>query len=145
MNMKFDGQIVTHDMAALKAYCLIQPFPKQRILDVWIEFMASYKMTKNVVKTAGTSYSLKHQVEELSKFMQKEHGWDYEYIGNEDLIIAMIHAGFNCKNANTDQAGPNYYFNLAPLTESDIFKLKMLAKITHKHIPLVDYQQSVGV
>jgi hypothetical protein len=131
--MKFDGQIVTFDMDALKSYCLSQPFPKQRILDVWVKFMASNKMSKNIVKSAGSSYGLKHQVEHMSRFMQKEHGWDYEYIGNEDLIIAMIHAGFKCKNANTGMPGPNYFFNLAPLTAADVSDLKMFAKLTHRN------------
>lgn len=125
--MKFNGQIITHDMDALKAYCLSQPFPKQKILKAWIKFVSESLKSKNITKTAGSSYSLKHQVENFSKYMQKEHGWDYEYIGNEDLIIAMIHAGFNCKNANIEQAGPNYYFNLKAMKEVDVLNFEQVA------------------
>ena len=108
----FSGQICTDDYNALVQWVHSRPPPPQLALKIFIEW-ANANKTQRVTKDTH-SYRLKHLVEEISRVLcEIAPPYRYEYIGNEDLICAMIRAGFLAKNAEEKSVpGPNYYFNL---------------------------------
>lgn len=112
----FDGQICTDNYDELVDWVMKQPEPNQLALKWFIEW-AKHNMTDRI-GSHETSYTLKHCVEGLSKWAKINHpNYMYEYIGNEDLICAMVRAGFKARNSNPRNSlpGPNYYFNLKKL------------------------------
>ena len=121
----FPGQIVTNDYVKLKEWAQTEPVPTQIALKIFIKFLRTNMVTKNVNEYC-TSYTLKHRVEELSKEIQKyDPNYHYEYIGNEDFIIAMLQNGFDIKNAGGGSS-PNYYFNIKKIDSIKMWKELMV-------------------
>lgn len=136
-NIIVNRQLITTDIEALKEYAMAQPKSKGRALNLFVDWqskMATINALQNKSRKIYKdyhSYGLKHQIERLSKYLtrwdQWEHNdnpicpWHYgEYCGNEEFIVAMLQAGFDCRNSanlNIRPPGPNYYFNIEPLKE----------------------------
>lgn len=120
----FAGQIITMDFKALQQWAQKEPSPKQKALEIFVKYASNNMVTTRISNTLS-SYSLKHRVEELSRELQKiDPNYSYEYIGNEDFIIAMLQAGFNCKKNN--RTSPNYYFNLGKLDHKNKWLTEMV-------------------
>ena len=120
----FEGQIVTQDYEKLKEWALSEPVPQQRALDIFIKYL-SKKMKRVRINEYCSSYTLKHRVEELSKEIQKyDPEYQYEYIGNEDFIIAMLQNGFDIRSAGG--LSPNYYFNIKTIDSQKMWKELMV-------------------
>jgi len=117
-------QLVTTDYAALKAWCLTQPAPKQHALKAFIAYLSQERTAHNLkykTKTpfykSRSSYGLKHVVERLSDALG-----DHEYVSNENFIVAMLQAGFRIQNECEKNRGeyrymlsPNYLFDIKPI------------------------------
>ena len=121
----FAGQIVTTDYEKLKAWAKQEPKPDQKALSAFIKYAVA-NLQRSTINTYISSYGLKHRVEEVSKrIKQIDPSYQYEYIGNEDFIIAMLQNGFDVKNA-TMRMGPNYYFNLKKFDNDDMWVEKVV-------------------
>lgn len=113
----FEGQVRTTDYNKLKEWAFVENKPTQKALQLFVKY-ATNNLKRQSINTSIGSYGLKHRVEELSRALQKiDTSYSYEYIGNEDFIIAMVQAGFDLKNTEPSsyRPGPNYYFNLKVL------------------------------
>jgi len=130
----FQGQIVTKKYDDLTQYALTCELDKahQLALQIFVEFL-KYKKTKRIIRY-HSSYGLKHLAEQISRKLVKDYpGYQYEYIGNEDMIFAMLRAGFICRNCGDYEGNknlsPNYYFNVGRLKMSNWIKSPILDKI----------------
>lgn len=119
------GQLKTININALKNYCLEQPKSEGLALKYFIEWQSKKVMlaklqNKSIDLYKGHhSYGLKHCVEQLSRELSKRNIIPTsEYCGNEEFIIAMLQAGFDCENVkeNRLKPGPNYEFYIFPLS-----------------------------
>lgn len=120
----FPGQIVTHDYDKLKVWAQTEPVPEQVALDIFVKYLAK-NLKRNTINQSHSSYGLKHKVEELSKEIQKhDPDYQYEYIGNEDFIIAMLQHGFDIRS--TGGLSPNYYFNIKTIDSHKMWKELMV-------------------
>ena len=126
----FAGQIVTNQYDKLKRWAITEPKPEQNVLEGFLRIAArDYKI--KTLNTNHSSYGLKHCVERVSNaLVEAVHGYQYEYIGNEDFIIAALQHGFDVKNCSEGRGrlGPNYYFNLS----EKMFTEKNFAKIVEE-------------
>ena len=131
--------IETFDYDLLRKFCATQPKSNGISLNLFIKWQSQKLMIKSLTKKRTNlcyefgSYGLKHRIEDLSKWLQKNRPNilnEYEYCSNGELIVAMVNAGFNVKNTNDfygkdyfDQTRydrrpqPNYYFNYSKLSK----------------------------
>lgn len=136
-------QICTFDEAELKYFCSSYKPPQQKSLALFVEWQKniliekqkkaladSIKSGKKVrtisINSSRGSYGLKHCVERLSRLLEiiDPNTYQYEYVSNEDLIVALVQSGFRAKNTykwysdyRRQQPGPNYFFNIGPMKE----------------------------
>lgn len=118
------GQIKTRNINALREYAETQPRSSGIALNLFIDWQTRLVSTKVLsgkkVKLYHDyhSYGLKHCVERLSEYLKRHNLMERtEYCGNEEFIIAMMQAGFDCDNSAplSERLGPNYVFNIVPL------------------------------
>lgn len=108
-------QICTNDPNVLADYVSAFPTIESPALDEFIKRISVGKQ-RTISKVYG-SYSLKHVAERLAR----KNGY-YAYVSNEQLIVALVRAGFTAKNIASfnDRPGPNYYFNISSRLVSKI-------------------------
>jgi hypothetical protein len=128
----FAGQIVTTEYDKLKEWANTENKPQQYALAKFLEIAKRDYKIKTINKSRS-SYTLKHVVERVSDaLVQLVDGYQYEYIGNEDFIIAALQHGFDVKNCRhgATTLSPNYYFNLS----EEMFKEHNLRQIVNECI-----------
>lgn len=111
--MGFQGQLITHDFDQLRRYCISQPARQQAGLAVLVRGLMHAPMRHGSFSKIATSYGLKHVAEKISDEFTNLEGAkvSHEYVSNEDLIIAMVQAGFKARNvAPADCRLSNHYF-----------------------------------
>jgi hypothetical protein len=124
-----DKQLCTYNIDALKEYSILQPKSKCKSLQLFVDWQSKKSLvhllhSKTIdINTDISSYGLKHCVEKLSRVLVgKKYIERSEYCSNEEFIVAMLQAGFTCKNTSDYKPrdykpGPNYFFNILPLLD----------------------------
>lgn len=71
-----------------------------KVLDLYIRYLIEQKQSTRWLSD-DSSYRLKHEVEQLSKYLsQKYPGWQPVYCGEDEFIQAMHDAGFQSRIIN---------------------------------------------
>lgn len=117
------GQLKTSNIDVLKEYCKQQQKSEGIALNLFVEWQSKKVMIANLsnkkikLYTGHHSYGLKHCIEQLSCELVKQGIiTSSEYCSNEEFIIAMLQAGFDCVNVNNkEKPSPNYEFYMYPL------------------------------
>ena len=121
--MTFPGQIIASTQKELEEKVYAKPEPNKFALEVFIKWAKQNK--RQTVNRSEFSYGLKHRVEDLSRALEKViPDYQSEYIANEELICAMVRAGFIAKNQyrpGSNKLGPNYYFNIKALPTNEVW------------------------
>lgn len=108
------GQLLTFDHEELRDYCLKQPATRKRRLKAFVQALLDIKQAhpRVTVNRERSSYNLKHLVERIG--YGRPMPCEYEYISNEELIVALVQAGFNSVNCARRgcHPSPNYWFNI---------------------------------
>lgn len=84
-------------------------------------FLMHAEKRKTINPRAGSSYSLKHQVEYFCRAVSSEHNSD-DYVANGAFICAALHLGFEVRA--THLGSPNVHFNIS--SRSPIFEWRKL-------------------
>jgi len=105
------GQLLTHDFDELQTWARAQPPSDGVRLRCFVQAcveLAAALPARRIANRNPSSYGLKHYVEAVVLPLR------HEYVSNEELVVALIQAGFRAINTNARHTypGPNYFFNL---------------------------------
>jgi len=118
------GNVMTDHIKEMLDRIKNNPRPKnpKKVLDLFIEFLKENKVSTRVL-TDAHSYYYKHRSEDLSKYLEEQHGWQYEYCGNEEFIEAATNAGFISKRCSSERGvSPNFNFNIKKFRMEEVYE-----------------------
>jgi hypothetical protein len=91
-----------------KEYC--RPVdPKQ--VEICKQFLLEFCEKTDRINKDGTSYGLKHAVEQWTSVKKYHSWWNYDYVTNGAFIRAALDLGYRCEYAYG--IGPNVYLNIS--------------------------------